>query len=85
LSCPCVKVDALVLALQESGCQLKLEPWDGDVFTARVVPSGRFVALAENFGPRPSAFAQLQIDKEGRLNLLRLSFEDGQAYEFRRD
>jgi hypothetical protein len=27
----------------------------------------------------------LQIDKEGRLNLLRLSFEDGQAYEFRRD
>jgi CubicO group peptidase (beta-lactamase class C family) len=77
--------DALVLALQESGCQLKLEPWDGDVFTARVVPSGRFVALAENIGPLPIAFAQLQIDKEGRLNLLRLSFADGQAYEFRRD
>jgi CubicO group peptidase (beta-lactamase class C family) len=33
--------DALVLALQESGCELKLEPWDGDVFIARVVPSGR--------------------------------------------
>ena len=77
--------DALVLALQESDCQLKLEPWNGDVFTARVVPSGRFVALAANIGPLPSAFAQLQIDKEGRLNLLRLSFADGQAYEFRRD
>jgi CubicO group peptidase (beta-lactamase class C family) len=77
--------DALLLALQESGCQLKLEPWDGDVFSARVVPSGGFVALAENIGSLPSAFGQLQIDKEGRLNLLRLSFADGQAYEFRRE
>ena len=77
--------DALVLALEQSGCQLKLEPWDGDVFTARVLPSGRFVALAESIGSLPSAFAQLQIDKEGQLNLLRLSFADGQAYEFRRD
>jgi CubicO group peptidase (beta-lactamase class C family) len=77
--------DALVLALQESGCELELEPWDGDVFIARVVPSGRFVALAEVIGPRPIAFAQLQIDQKGQLNLLRLSFEDGQAYEFRRD
>jgi CubicO group peptidase (beta-lactamase class C family) len=77
--------EALLLALQESGCQLKLEPWDGDVFTARVVPSGRFAAAAENIGPRPIGFVQLQIDKEGRLNLLRLSFEDGQAYEFRRE
>jgi len=28
---------------------------------------------------------QFQIDKEGKLNLLRLSFDDGQAYEFRRE
>jgi hypothetical protein len=77
--------EALLLALQESGCQIRLEPWDGDVFTARVVPSGRFAAAAENIGPRPIGFVQLQIDKEGRLNLLRLSFEDGQAYEFRRE
>jgi CubicO group peptidase (beta-lactamase class C family) len=77
--------EALVLALEESGCQLKLEPWDGDVFTVRVVPSGRFAALVENLGPRPIGFVQPQIGKEGRLTLLRLSFEDGQAYEFRRE
>jgi hypothetical protein len=77
--------EALVLALEESGCQLKLEPWDGDVFTVRVVPSGRFAALVENIGPRPIGFVQPQIGKEGRLTLLRLSFEDGQAYEFRRE
>jgi len=27
----------------------------------------------------------LQIDKEGKLGLLRLSLEDAQAYEFRRE
>ena len=30
-------------------------------------------------------FAQFQTDKDGKLNLLRLSIEDGQAYEFRRE
>ena len=30
-------------------------------------------------------FAQFQMDKDGKLNLLRLSIEDGQAYEFRRE
>jgi CubicO group peptidase (beta-lactamase class C family) len=77
--------DTLVLALQDTGCEFTLEPWDGDVFAARVVPVGRFAAVAENLGPRPSAFAQMQIDKEGRLNVLRLSFDDGQAYDFRRE
>lgn len=77
--------DALVLELQTAGCQLKLEPWDGDVFTVRVSARGSFIAVAENMGPRPVGFAQLQIDKEGKLGLLRLSFEDGQAYEFRRE
>jgi Beta-lactamase len=39
--------DALVLELK-SGAQLKLEPWDGDIFTARLAPSGRFAPVAEN-------------------------------------
>jgi hypothetical protein len=30
-------------------------------------------------------FAQFQMDKDAKLNLLRLSIEDGQAYEFRRE
>ncbi len=77
--------DALVLDLQGPGSQLKLEPWDGDVFTVRVVARGAFAAVAENMGPRPGGFVQLQIDKDGKLGVLRLSFDDGQAYEFRRE
>jgi CubicO group peptidase (beta-lactamase class C family) len=78
------EADALVLDLEESGAQLKLEAWDGDIFTARLVPNGRFAPIAANLGPRPSGFVQFQMDKDGKLNLLRLSLEDGQAYEFRR-
>jgi CubicO group peptidase (beta-lactamase class C family) len=77
--------DALVLDLLSPGSQLKLEPWDGDVFTVRVVARGAFAAVAENMGPAPVGFVQLQIDKDGKLGVLRLSFEDGQAYEFRRE
>jgi hypothetical protein len=77
--------DGLVLVLQGSGAQLRLDPWDGDVFTVRLVPAGQFAAVAENLGPRPLGFVQTQIDKEGRLGVLRLSFDDGQAYEFSRE
>jgi hypothetical protein len=48
----------------------------------RSLPAG---TRAENLGPQPSGFVQFQMDKEGKLNLLRLSFDDGQAYEFRRE
>jgi CubicO group peptidase (beta-lactamase class C family) len=77
--------DALLFELHELGSQLKLEPWDGDVFTARLAPFGRLTAIAQSMGTRPSAFAQFQINREGKLDLIRLSFDDGQAYEFRRD
>src|SRR4029077_1397642 len=77
--------DALVMEIQATGANLKLEPWDGDVFTAKIMPLGRFAAIAENLGPLPIGFAQFQIDKEAKLNLLRLSYDDGQAYEFRRE
>jgi hypothetical protein len=77
--------DAMVLELQGLGSQLKLEPWDGDVFTVRIVPLGQFIAVAANAGPGPSGFVQMQIDKDGRLGVLRLSFDDGQAYDFRRE
>jgi CubicO group peptidase (beta-lactamase class C family) len=77
--------DALVMEIQATGANLKLEPWDGDVFTAKIMPLGKFAAVAENLGPLPIGFAQFQIDKEAKLNLLRLSYDDGQAYEFRRE
>ncbi len=76
--------DALVLAFK-SGAELSLEPWNGDIFTARLVPNGHFAAVVEDQGPQPNGFVQFQMDKDGRLNLLRLSFDDGQAYEFRRE
>ena len=34
---------------------------------------------------RPNGFAQFEIDKEDKLGVLRLSFDDGQRYDFRRD
>jgi CubicO group peptidase (beta-lactamase class C family) len=77
--------DALVMEITTSGAKLKLEPWDGDVFTAKLMPLGRFAAMAEDLGPQPQGFVQFQIDKEAKLNLLRFSFDDGQAYVFTRE
>jgi CubicO group peptidase (beta-lactamase class C family) len=74
----------LVMALR-TGAELKLEPWAGGIFTARLVANGSFIAAAESQGPRPAGFVQFQMDKDGKLNVLRLSFDDGQAYDFRRD
>jgi CubicO group peptidase (beta-lactamase class C family) len=80
-----VEGNALVMEITPTGAKLKLEPWDGDIFTASLMPLGQFAAIAEDLGPLPTAFAQFQIDKEGKLNLLRLSLDDGQAYEFVRE
>jgi hypothetical protein len=41
--------------------------------------------VATNVGPRLSGFAQLEIGQDGKLGVLRLTLDDGQAYEFRRD
>ena len=76
---------AMVVELHATGAKLKLEPWDGDIFTARLMPTGRFAAMVDNLGPLPNGFVQLQIDKNAKLNVLRLSFDDGQAYEFHRE
>jgi CubicO group peptidase (beta-lactamase class C family) len=77
--------DALVMTLQASGARLKLTPWDGNIFTFGLLPDGQFAAVAAMNGPLPNGFAQFQIDKEAKLNRLRLSFDDGQAYVFRRE
>ena len=67
------------------GAVLKLDPWDGDVFTARLVPQGDFAALVDNLGPGPVAFAQFQIDGSGALDMLRLTANDGQSYVLTRE
>jgi CubicO group peptidase (beta-lactamase class C family) len=76
--------DALVMDIQATGAQLKLEPWDGSVFTATLMPTGPFGPIVD-LDYMTKGFAQFQMDKDGKLNLLRLSTEDGQAYEFRRE
>ena len=48
------------------------------------MPTGRFGPIVAS-GITTIGFAQFQMDKEGKLNLLRLSTQDGQAYEFRRE
>jgi hypothetical protein len=77
--------DALVLELKETGAELALTPWDGEVFTFRVLPRGRFVAMVAGLGERPSGFAQFEIGQDGKLGVLRLTVDDGQRYEFRRE
>jgi CubicO group peptidase (beta-lactamase class C family) len=76
--------DRLVMELEGTGAKLKLEPWDGDVFTATLLPLGRFAAVAEDAGPGPSGFVQLQLDKSAKLNQLRFTLNDGQSYIFSR-
>ena len=76
--------DDLTLELQATGAELKLEPWDGDVFTLRLMPSGRFAAAVQNMGDLPNGFAQFQMDSEGKPALLCLSF-DGQIHELNPD
>jgi hypothetical protein len=77
--------DALTMELQTTGVQFKLEPWDGGVFAVRLVPSGRFAAMAKNFGDEPSGLAQFQADASGKPAVLRITLDDGQAYDFRRE
>jgi hypothetical protein len=76
-----LKDDALVIEVQATGAKFKLVPWDGDIFIATLMPTGRFGAIVAS-SDATIGFVQFQMDKEGKLNLLRLSTGDGQAYEF---
>jgi len=48
------------------------------------LPPGQFGPVVD-LDFMTKGFAQFQLDKDGKLNLLRLSIHDGQAYEFRRE
>jgi CubicO group peptidase (beta-lactamase class C family) len=76
--------DALVMELQATSAKLKLEPWDGDVFIARLMPTGKFGPIVD-LDYMTKGFVQFQMGKDGKLDLLRLSAEDGQAYKFTRE
>ncbi|MGH6826289.1 serine hydrolase [Methyloceanibacter sp.] len=76
--------EALVMEVRATGAQLRLEPWDGNVFLASLMPTGRFGPIVD-LGYMTRGFAQFQMGKDGKLDQLRLSTEDGQAYEFTRE
>ena len=57
----------------------------GGVYTATLIPDAKFAAIAANLGPLPVAFAQFQNDKDAKPSILRLTFSDGQAYDFKRE
>ena len=76
---------ALVLELKATGAELALTPWDGEVFTFRLLPRGRFPPVVASIGERSSGFAQFEVGQDGKLGALRLTADDGQAWEFRRE
>jgi CubicO group peptidase (beta-lactamase class C family) len=79
-----LKDDALVIEVQATGAKYKLVPWDGDIFVASLMPTGQFGPIVD-LDYMTKGFAQFQMDKDGKLNLLRLSVGDGQVYEFRHE
>jgi CubicO group peptidase (beta-lactamase class C family) len=77
--------DALIVEIHATGAQFRLDPWDGDIFAVRVIPNGRFAAMAKNLGDEPNGLAQFQADAAGKPAVLRITLDDGQAYDFRRE
>src|SRR5262245_19839752 len=55
--------DALVMELQATSAKLKLTPWDGDIFIATLMPTGRFGPVVDS-GVVAPAFVQFQMDKD---------------------
>jgi hypothetical protein len=79
------EADEATLELSDTGAKLRLDPWNGAVYTATLVPDGKFAAMAADLGPLPIGFAQFQTNKDGKPAVLRLTFSDGQAYDFKRE
>jgi Beta-lactamase/Domain of unknown function (DUF3471) len=77
--------DAAALEFAATGAKLRLDTWNGAVYTATLAPEEKFAEMAATLGPLPMAFAQFQNDKDGKLTTLRLTFADGQAYDFKRE
>lgn len=73
----------LVLTLRETGASLRLEPFDGALFTTRLVPEGRFVPMVAMLGDDPLGFADFQADADGKLTELRWMTE-GQTFRLRK-
>jgi hypothetical protein len=58
--------------------------FQNDVFIPRLMPTGQFAPVVD-LDYMTKGFVEFQMDKNGKLNLLRLASDGGQAYEFRRE
>jgi CubicO group peptidase (beta-lactamase class C family) len=76
--------DDTLLEVVATGARLHLDPWDGAVYTATLLPDAGFASIVANLNPLPLAFAQFQSGDDGMLNTLRLTFFDGEAYDLTR-
>jgi CubicO group peptidase (beta-lactamase class C family) len=77
--------DIVLLELAASGARLRLEPWDGAVYSVTLLPDAGFAAMVANLNPVPLALAQFQNDQDGKPSTLRLTFADGEAYDLKRE
>jgi hypothetical protein len=75
---------ALVATLEETGARLRLEPFDGAVFTVRLVPEGHFAPVVASLGDSPLGFANFETNAAGHLTRLRWT-PWGQAYLWRKE
>lgn len=69
----------LLLTLKQTNAGLRLIPFDGALFTVRLVPEGRFATVAAMQGDEPMGFASFAPDAEGRFSRLCYRIE-GQSF-----
>ncbi|MFO0993736.1 MAG: serine hydrolase [Hyphomicrobiales bacterium] len=79
-----VEGNALVMEILATGAKLKLEPWDGDIFVARLMPIGQFGPVVA-LDYMTKGFVQFQIAPDGKLDVLTMTLADGQRYAFQRE
>lgn len=72
------------LTFADTGAKLALEPYDGAVFTARLVGEGRFRAVLEMGGDEPLGFLAFEPDADGALTRLVWLYDPHQTYRFLR-
>lgn len=78
-----INATALVLTLEGSGARLQLEPWDGRIFEARLMPEGALKAVAESQGGL-FGHVRFPIDPTDKFSTLEFTVENGRSYPFRR-
>lgn len=78
------KGEGAVLTFADTGAKLALEPFDGAVFTVRLVDEGRFRPIVEMAGDDPIGFMAFEPDADGALTRLSWLYDAYQTYQFRR-